>query len=129
MKKFLKVLSVAVFGLVLFAGCRTLPVYNVKAPIDVKVSQDKVYDAIKRAGYSKGWVISKVKPGLAMGRLTLRSHVAIVSIPYSSKEYSIEYKDSTNLKYNPDTGAIHKNYNSWVQNLDRAIRLELSMLN
>jgi hypothetical protein len=60
------------------------------------------------------------------GTLRLRTHTAVVDIPYNDKEYSIVYKSSEGL--DAGNGTIHNNYNGWVQNLDRAIRTELSRL-
>ena len=54
----------------------------------------------------------------------LREHTAVVDIPYSARSYSIVYKRSDKL--NEMNGTIHSNYNGWVQNLDRAIRTEMS---
>jgi len=48
----------------------------------------------------------------------------VVDIPYSATNYSIKFKGGENL--NAADGSIHKNYNGWVQNLDRAIRTEMS---
>ncbi|EGV33478.1 putative lipoprotein [Thiorhodococcus drewsii AZ1] len=62
-----------------------------------------------------------------IGTLYLRDHMAKVRILYDARRYSIRYQDSSNLKYNPDTKTIHSNYNSWVQNLDNAIRSQLSI--
>ena len=67
-----------------------------------------------------------VKPGEIMGTLNLRSHQAIVTIPYTSKTYSILYKGSTNLKYDADKQTIHENYAGWIQRLDGAIRSRLT---
>jgi hypothetical protein len=49
-----------------------------------------------------------------------------MDIKYNTKSYSIEYKDSQGLKY--DGTNIHKNYNSWVMNLDNRIRAQLSTM-
>lgn len=129
MKTLLKSLFIlVVVGLVL-SGCRTSAVYNVeKSSIAAKTTEDKVFEAIKRAGYAKGWIITKVKPGLAEGKIALRKHMATVEIPYSSKSFSIVYKNSMNLNYDSTKGTIHQNYNGWIQNLENAIAVELSML-
>jgi hypothetical protein len=50
----------------------------------------------------------------------------VVSIPYTAKNYSILYKDSTNLKYDASAQTIHENYASWIQRLDGAIRTRLA---
>jgi hypothetical protein len=52
--------------------------------------------------------------------------MAVVDVNYTPQTYSITYKDSSNLGY--DGQSIHKNYNGWVQNLDKAIRAQLGAL-
>lgn len=129
MKSTLKLLFVFLVGALVLTGCRTANVYNVeKQPINAKISMDSIYSAIKRAGYSKGWVVTKVKSGLAQAKLVLRTHVAIVEIPYTANSFSIQYKDSQNLKFNPENGTIHSNYNGWVTNLENAINFEIASL-
>jgi len=70
-----------------------------------------------------GWVMTPVSPGLVSGRLMLREHTAVVDVRYSATTYSITYKESTGLHYRD--GQIHRNYNSWIENLDRDIRAGL----
>jgi len=86
-----------------------------------------VRGAIVQAGAGLGWVMTDVKPGVLEAKLALRSHVAVVEIPYSEKSYSIVYKSSTNL--NEQNGTIHKNYNGWIQNLQRDINAKVSAIN
>ena len=66
----------------------------------------------------------KEAPGHIIGTLNIRDHIAIVDITYNSDSYSITYKDSTNLNYNGTN--IHRNYNNWINNLDNAIKVQLS---
>ena len=111
-------------------GCATQPVYNVtNAPVEASKPNptlDEVGKAIQRAGAALGWQMKETKPGQMLGTLNLRRHVAVVDIDYSVKSYSIKYKDSTELNY--DGTNIHKNYNGWIQNLDKGIRAQLSNL-
>lgn len=65
-------------------------------------------------------------PGKISGTLKLRRHVAVVDIPYDTQSYSIKYVDSTELNY--ADGNIHKNYNGWIQNLEKGIRAQLMAL-
>ncbi len=118
----------AAFALFCLAGCRTAPVYNVvDAPVlqagNEPLASPEVKKAILRAGTSLGWDMVPTAPGHITGTLHLRSHKAVVDILYSSKDYSITYKNSSNLRY--DGTRIHANYNGWIQRLDRAIRTEL----
>ena len=111
-------------------GCRSNPVYNVEGtPISTNTSGyslREVRDAIQQAGVSLGWQMQDIKPGLIVGTLYLRDHMAQVEIPYSRSSYSILYKDSQNLNY--DGANIHSNYNGWIQRLNGAINAQLSRL-
>jgi hypothetical protein len=119
------VLLLAAGALVALAGCRSAPILNVTdAPIGGNRSAQQVEQAIVEAGRSLGWQMSPQGPGRIQGNLVLRTHRATVDIAYSTKSYSISYKDSQNLDY--DGSSIHKNYNGWIENLDRAIRVRLS---
>jgi len=117
--------------ILLVAACAPAPVLNISnAPVQTgsgqKASLDAVGKAIIRAGVTLGWQMKTVKPGNIVGTLNLRGHTAVVDVTYDTQTYNITYKDSTNLKYNGER--IHKNYNGWIQNLDRDIRAQLSTL-
>jgi len=123
----IKTLAVALVILML-AACRTAPtIYNVSAaPVVSNLAsptKDDVKKAITRAGATLGWTLRDNGPDAMIGTLALRTHVAVVDIPYSAKDYSIIYKDSTNLNY---TGtSIHANYTGWVKNLEKGIEAQL----
>jgi len=127
-----KWLAIAASVLVLLAGgCRApMPVYNVTdAPVAASKpspSLDEVGKAIQRAGVALGWQMKETKPGHMLATLALRKHEAVVDVNYGVKSYSIRYKDSTELGY--DGQNIHPNYNGWIQNLDKGIRAQLSIL-
>jgi hypothetical protein len=63
-------------------------------------------------------------PGKVTATLLIRKHTAEIEIPYSPTSYSITYKSSVNL--DEGDGQIHKNYNGWIQNLNRGINAQLS---
>ena len=121
---------VVVAAAVLLTACATTlqPVYNVsQSPIVAKVrTSDDVSKAIVRAGTGLGWQMIPDRPGHITGTLKVRAHLAVVDIDYNPKSYSIKYKESSNLNY--DGSNIHRNYNSWIQNLDRQIQVQLSAL-
>lgn len=123
-----RVLTALAAAALLLVACRTAPILNVKdAPVNVPEGQAAtlatVEQAIIRAGNGLGWQMKVEKPGLIVGTLYLRDHQAVVDIPYSTSSYSIVYRNSVNLDQNGDS--IHRNYNGWVQNLDKAIRKNL----
>jgi hypothetical protein len=121
-----KALLVA-FAAAALAGCAQ-PIYNVKgAPVETPGGKPptlaEVEKAVVRAGTALGWKMQPTKPGHVLGTLNLRSHTAIVDVTYDTRTYSITYKDSVELNY--DGTNIHKNYNGWIQNLDKGIRAQL----
>ncbi len=124
---FICVVSIAV------TGCRGGgEIYNVKdAPVITASgktpSLEEMQKAILTAGAGLNWSMAVVKPGHIVGTLNVRSHQAVVDIVYNSKTYSITYKDSTNLKYDPEKKTIHENYRSWIQNLDNNIRNRMTV--
>ena len=128
-----KIVGILMIGIAAagFAGCRIAPVMDiVDAPVvepavGQKLSAAQVKLAIQRAATTLGWQIKEVQPFLLEGTLTLRKHMAQVNIPYSAQRYSIVYKDSKNLDY--DGTQIHKNYNGWVENLDKAIKVQMGL--
>ena len=112
------------------AGCmRCDPILNVSnAPVTSAsgkaLTNDQVKSAIIRAGAALGWQMKEAGPGKVTATLLIRKHTAEIEIPYSPTSYSITYKSSVNL--DEGDGQIHKNYNGWIQNLNRGINAQLS---
>ncbi len=102
-------------------ACRSAAVYNVVNDqfTTTAPSLAEAERTIKLAGAGLGWQIKQDKPGHLIGTLPIRTHVAIIDITHDTKQFSIMYKNSTNLDY--DGTSIHSNYNGWVQNLQKAI--------
>ena len=108
-------------------GCTSHPIVNIKGsptesggkpPTLVEVER-----AILRAGAAQKWQMQTVRPGLIVGTLKWSTHVAVVDVTYTTTAYEITYKDSANLGY--DGATIHRNYNYYVQELDKGIRAQL----
>jgi len=122
----------ACLAIAIMAGCRGGgQLYQVKdapvpSPAGKELTLEQVQKEIVAAGIAAGWQMAVSKPGEIIGTLNIRSHQAVVSIPYTTKTYSILYKDSTNLKYDAEKQTIHENYTGWIQRLDGAIRSRLS---
>lgn len=118
--------------LVFLSGCRGgAQIYEVKnaqvpSPPGKTLTLEQVRKEIITAGIAAGWEMKDSKPGEILATLNIRSHQAIVAIPYTNKDYSILYKDSSNLKYDAQAQTIHKNYTGWIQKLDTTIRARLS---
>lgn len=122
---------VACLFLAVIVGCRAGgQVYEVKdAPIETAkpLSLDQVQKAIIDAGIKQTWIMTPVKPGELLGEYNVQSHQIHVLIPYTTKQYSILYKDSSNLRYDPVKRTIHVNYAKWIERLDNEIKARLKM--
>ena len=111
---------------VLLAGCRTAPVYNVEnspVPASANLTRKQVGNVIEREATKLGWSVERQTPGRMVATLKLRKHTAVVDILYDEKQFSIHYKDSQVLLY--DGEKIHRNYNNWIHNLQRRINAGL----
>jgi hypothetical protein len=127
MFSYLKYAALAV--VIALAGCSVVPIMNVAdAPITSAsgkpLSKTEVRAAILRAGAGLGWQMKDENPNMLVGTLQLRSHTAVIEIPYSTNTYSIKYRSSVDLM--EKDGKIHKNYNGWIQNLTRGINAQLT---
>ena len=123
------ILIVLALVVALGIGCRSSIVKNVHdVPMmftaENKPSIEQVKKAIILAGSGLGWRIKSQSPGHLIGTLNLREHTAIVDIKYTTENFSITYNSSTNLNY--DGTNIHSNYNGWIQNLEKAIIVQIT---
>ena len=112
-------------------GCRTVPIQDVRnTPLGTAPSTNlniqEVSKAIWAAGAKLGWVIKEVRPGELTGTLSLRRHVAVVTITHDTSTFNITYKDSQNLLQQGQE--IHRNYNRWVQNLVKEIQTQTALV-
>jgi hypothetical protein len=113
-------------------GCRAGgQVYEVKdAPVQTasgkSLTLEQVQKAIIDAGIKQTWIMTPIKPGQMLGEYNVQSHQIHVLIPYTTKNYSILYKDSSNLRYDPEKRTIHVNYAKWIERLDNEIKMRLS---
>lgn len=113
--------TASALGAAALAGCtgRTAPIQEGGGEFIGPGTLSQRADQIRRAGAGLGWRMEPRAPGLVRGTLDLRTHQAVVDIPYDTQRFSIRYVSSNNLEY--DGSSIHRNYNSWVQNLQKAI--------
>jgi hypothetical protein len=112
---------------VVLTGCqRVVPVHNVpetQVYIPAEGDASAVRDAIVAGARAKGWRLHEKAPGHFVGSIVVRNHTAAVDIFYDATSYSIQYKNSSNLKY--DGERIHRNYNKWIILLDQQIQANL----
>ena len=132
MKQMTAGIFVASLVLVAMMGCRAGgQVYEVKDALIQTASGkeptlEQVQKAIIDAGIKQTWIMTPVKLGEMLGEFNVQSHQIHVTIPYTTKNYSILYKDSSNLRYDPVKRTIHVNYQKWIERLDNEIKARLS---
>jgi hypothetical protein len=121
-------LSALLIFLFVLPGCRVEPVLNIHQMAyergtipHGKMKQATI--AIIEAGSDLGWEMKSIEPGHIVGTLNIRAHIAMVDIFYNTKNFTIKYKRSYNLRY--DGTNIHKGYNSWITNLRNKIQNKL----
>ena len=123
MTKHGRILALIVVAAALFGCARDVQVYNVTGhPVPQPAQalpQSEIKNVIMLAGVDRGWTFAEVGPGQILATLLIRTHTAKVTIRYSQTEYSIQYKDSDNLRYTGST--IHRNYNKWIMKLEQDI--------
>jgi hypothetical protein len=101
-----------------------------------------VLKAIQRAGIVTGWRMTPQQSGVLYAERNEGSHSANIYVHYSAQRYSISLMDSSmvdrQVSYSaPAPGGaalasaprtVHRTYNRWVQELDKAIRAQLATL-
>ena len=88
--------------LVLSLGCSRTVLEISNAPIlshsNNSLSPQQVGSRISQAGVKVGWVMDSTQPGEIIGTYKSSRHSVTVSIPYSSRNYSILYRQSTGIE-------------------------------
>ncbi|MEX0759016.1 MAG: hypothetical protein WD100_05505 [Tistlia sp.] len=120
------------------AGCRaTVPVKNVDGAVygpitaspGTQLTLDDYERAIIRAGSERNWIFERAGPGHLVGTNNVRGkHTAVVDVTFDTESFSIDYKDSSNLKWDSSKRTIHPNYNAWVDLLKADIQAEIQRM-
>jgi hypothetical protein len=123
MKSILTILSL--LTLITFVGCRTEAVYHSQGvPVPAGLTSTQVKDAILGTIEARnGWFLDSVGSDKVTALLAVRLHKATVDIFYDTKTVRPVLVSSENLKQ--EDGQIHKNFNTWVQLLERDILIQL----
>jgi len=115
------VVVILLSGFLAFGGCsNVVPVVNVT---DTSVPDGMDLAEVKRSIMegcgARGWACKDIDDSTIQGSVWVRGkHFAQVNIDYSEESYSINFSDSKELDYDYEKNKIHKNYNSWVMNLN-----------
>lgn len=119
----MKKLSFILLSIFLLAACKTTPVYNIEqTQVPAGISAKQVEKNIVQALVQKGWQVKANANGTILAEIMVRTHTARIKISFDENQYSINYVDSTNLKYDANKNTIHKNYNNWIIYINRLIQ-------
>lgn len=111
--------------LVLVGACTEGVTRRGPAPIGMSsgnVTMAKVTAAILKAAPRAKWTATLIRPGLIEAKRVWGGgrHSIDVEVVYDAKNYEINYKNSSGLKYTG--GSVHPAYNFQVGELSRAIK-------
>jgi len=116
------VLFALMFVLIAVGGCRSsAPVVEVKDEPFFAASKNadlnQVTQKIIEAGKRRKVEMKVITPGHIEAFYAKRDVRAVMDIKYTTEHFSITYKDSSGLKYDPAAHTINSHYNTWVKNL------------
>jgi hypothetical protein len=80
-------------------------------------SLERIQRAIIAGCAQRGWQCQAIRPGEIRAVLYIRQHMAEALIAFDTKNYSVSYVNSAELRYNAAKNTIHRKYNLWVSNL------------
>jgi len=90
-----------------------------------RIAYREIEKAILDACARRKFKATVVEPGLITAHWESRGHSFDVTIPFNDKAYSIRYKDSVRMDYNPDRHRIDDAYNEYVDGLSDHIDAHL----
>lgn len=95
------------------------------------VDQFKAAVVLAGRGTRYPWTVSVAAAGHLVASTVVRGkHTVSVDIKFDGSNYSVTYRESSNMNYRVDTEVpkIHPNYNIWVAQFVGAINSELVKL-
>jgi hypothetical protein len=112
--------ALSVFATLLFVvGCASNPTADtISGEAPSGLSAADVQAAVLEGCSARGWACKVIDDKTIEGSIWVRGkHFVKVNIVSSQYSFQINYADSENLEYDPETNTIHGGYQSWVTNL------------
>ena len=96
----LQLLAISLVALfVMSCSVKMVPIRNIQEqPIAQELTEDQVRKAINLGATIAGWDTKDVSPGQILATYRIRVHTVNVLISYSENAYSIDYKNSYQMK-------------------------------
>lgn len=86
-------------------------------PLPPGASFAQVEQAVLSALTTRGWQLLKRSSGSVDAQYARRDFSVTINVSYTASAFSVTYKDSNGLRYDPESRTIHQNYNRWINNL------------
>lgn len=109
--------------------------------VDAGTPLEVIERALVQSAAERQWYGALESPGVIVVSTTIRTHRATVAIGFDATNFRIDYRDSSNLDFNPNDlmqrqfdapsrvlkkgPRIHANYNRWVRDLADHIRARI----
>jgi hypothetical protein len=90
-----------------------------------RIPMPDIEGAILAACERRNFKAEVTEPGVITARWERRGHWFDVTIPYTNEAFSIRYKDSHRMDYNPARQRIDDAYNDYVAGLSEHIEADL----
>ena len=128
-------MALAIIGLIGSASTARSANLNDPAPSlwGCELSQEEVMQGITAGLIGRGWsIIDNDGEGHLVAQVIVRGkHFLTVDLTYDDQSFDIDYKESANLEYRLKRNGrakIHRNANSWMNNIRQDITVQLSAL-
>ena len=130
MMKRLAVLPMMVLVLLVTMGARSpKPMYMPEpTPVPEGVTVADATKAVNEALAGRGWIVEDTKQSdgenMLTAKLLIRVHMVKIKILVTEEKISIEYVDSTEMRYKKKKGKpyIHPKYTQWIQSIESDLR-------
>jgi len=115
-KILLFILTISFFSTTLLAD----PILNIEQPIKtLKITNAQMKSVIEDAAKEQNWLVTPLGEGQLSATYNKRDYMAKISIRYAPTFYTINYADSTRMRYKGTS--IHPTYNKLIKALQANI--------
>jgi hypothetical protein len=128
MRKVVLLLLISLFAL--SCAHRVQPIYDAEISVPPNTQREDISKAIRGSLVARGWTVTKEEQDMIESQIHVRSHTAVIRIPFNETFIRIKYVSSDHLLYSQEGGtpSIHRNYNKWIKLLEQDIASNLIKL-
>lgn len=121
MKKFLSLVGIALLAMA--TGCRTTNVRECEVSVRTALTNDfAMFTTIIQSANMARWKVLEMKPGVVRVAYEHGRRVLTGDVFYKNGTYDFKLVDAVNLKYNRESGDIHRNCPRWTRGFMEWVR-------